>query len=373
MKYFLIAGEASGDLHGSYLIKALRQADPQAQICAWGGDLMQTAGAQLLKHYRDTAYMGFVEVVKHLPDIWRNLRTCRHDIEQFAPDAVLLIDYPGFNLRIAPFAHQKGYRVFYYISPQVWAWKANRVQLMRQYIEQLYAILPFEPDFYRQYGWNEVQFVGHPLLDALNDNNTDKLPPLALSYDGAKPVIALLPGSRTQEISRMLPTMLEATILLGSQYRYAVAGAPAVSRHFYAPFLQSYPHISLINGQTHALLRQARGAIVTSGTATLETALLGVPQVVVYKGNALSYYIARRLVKVRYISLVNLIADQTLVTELIQDQATPQNIAQALQPLLPDGETRTRLLDQYAQLHRQLGGIGASQRVAEDIVSRISI
>lgn len=365
MKYYLIAGEASGDLHGSNLIKALHHIDPQAQIRCWGGDLMQSAGAELVKHYRHTAYMGFAEVIKHLPAIWRNLRFCRQDLAAFQPDALILIDYPGFNLRIAPFAKQQKYRAFYYISPQVWAWKARRVEQMQRNIEKLYAILPFEVDFYRQHGWHEVEFMGHPLLDAIHA-------PAAISdkpdyYSATEPIVALLPGSRTQEIRRMLPVMLAATNLVGNAYHYVVAGAPALPPEFYTPFLRTYPHVHLVMNQTYDVLRRATAALVTSGTATLETALIGVPQVVCYRGSPISYYIAKQLVKVHYISLVNLILNEPAVTELIQHQFTPKNTADALCQILPTGKHRTDILLKYDQLRQQLGGAGASMRTAQDI------
>ncbi len=386
MKYYIIAGEASGDLHGSNLIKAINQIDPNAQIRCWGGDLMQAAGANLVKHYRHTAYMGFVEVLKHLPDIWRNLKFCRQDIAQFQPDALILIDYPGFNLRIAPFAKQQHYPVFYYISPQVWAWKARRVQLMKQTIDKLYAILPFEPDFYRQYEWQNVEFVGHPLLDAINepanDHKTIELINFAHPNTANEPtttvavppnLIVLLPGSRTQEIKRMLPIMLQATQLLQPPYQYIVAGAPALSPDFYAPFLQAYPQVSLAMNQTYNLLQHATAAMVTSGTATLETALFGVPQVVCYSGNYLSYQIAKRLVKIKYISLVNLILDQAAVCELIQHDFTPEKTATALAHILPNGAGREQLMQDYAHLKTILGGSGASMRTATDIYAHIRI
>lgn len=386
MKYYIIAGEASGDLHGSNLIKAIHQIDSHAQIRCWGGDLMQVAGADLVKHYRFTAYMGFVEVIKHLPDIWRNLRFCKQDIAQFKPDALILIDYPGFNLRIAPFAKQQNYRIFYYISPQVWAWKASRVALMKRTIDKLYAILPFEPAFYQKHDWQNVEFVGHPLLDCIQSplfepsqnkellaENKNKFE-IAINQlsNAAKPIIALLPGSRTQEISRILPLMLQASQLLGNTYHYVVAGAPALPSDYYVRFLQNYPHVSLVMNQTYDVLRQSAGAMVTSGTATLETALLGIPQVVCYSGNYFSYRIAKYLVDIKYISLVNLILDEAAVCELIQTTCTPENIANEMRLILPNGTKRANLLAAYTRLYKSMGGVGASMRTAKDIYNCIS-
>lgn len=398
MKYYIIAGEASGDLHGSNLIKALRQQDNNAQIRCWGGDLMEQAGGQLVKHYRDLAFMGFVEVIKNLPTIWRNFRECKADIQQFEPDALLLIDYPGFNLRMAQWAKKNGYRVFYYISPQVWAWKSGRVKQMKRDIEHLFVILPFEEAYFKQqWQWQSVTFVGHPLLDALDLKHTTPLSADVLglpSDDDNRPIIALLPGSRRQEIAQMLPQML-AIVPFFPQYRFVVAGAPAIPAELYRHFLDIAGNsVFLCRNQTHELLSMATAAIVTSGTATLETALFGVPQVVCYKGNPISYQLARYWIKVRYISLVNLILDRPAVCELIQHELTTERLKNELQAILPpmdnhyhyhyhhpnnDGDatasnisdsntnSRQRLLDDYRQLHQLLGGGGASERTAEAI------
>lgn len=380
MKYYIIAGEASGDLHGSNLIKALRQQDPDAQIRCWGGDLMQQAGGDLVIHYRNLAFMGFVEVIKNLPTIWRNFRSCRADIAHFKPDAVVLIDYPGFNLRMASWAKQNGYRVFYYISPQVWAWKSGRTVQMKRDIERLFTILPFEADYFsRQWQWTAVEFVGHPLLDILGNSRlltaADKAvlyPKLGLLANDERPIIALLPGSRRQEVAQMLPQMLAITPFF-PQYRFVVAGAPALPEAFYTSFLPPNNQVFLCQNQTYNLLALAEAALVTSGTATLETALFGVPQVVCYKGHPISYHLAKRWVKVRYISLVNLILDKPAVCELIQNDFCTENLKNALQNLLPDPTNGTcspiqqNLLADYAQLKQLLGGAGASERTAKAI------
>jgi lipid-A-disaccharide synthase len=373
MKYYLIAGEASGDLHGSNLMKALVGEDPKAAFRVWGGDLMEAAGGQLVKHYRDLAFMGFLEVVKNLPTILRNIRFCREDILQYQPDALILIDYPGFNLRIAEWAAKRGIRVFYYISPQLWAWHASRVKIIQASVDRLFAILPFEPAFYAKYGY-EVSYIGHPLLDVVEHFRP------AGDFRGRNglpggPLIGLLPGSRRQEISRMLRVMLDAIPLLPERYHYVIAGAPAIEAAFYEAIILQHPHIdgrvSIVHGQTYDLLHEVEAAAVTSGTATLETALFGVPQVVCYRGNALSFQIARRLVKVPFISLVNLIAGREVVRELIQDALTPRAIADALLPFLQASAERERIVEDYRFLREQLGGAGASGRAAREMRERM--
>src|SRR5579871_6480153 len=335
MRYYIIAGEASGDLHGSNLIKEIKKLDADATIRCWGGDMMQQAGAELVKHYRDLAFMGFIEVVKNLPTIFQNLKFCKEDILQFKPDALILIDYPGFNLRIAKWAKQNGLKIIYYISPQVWAWKENRVKMIRECVDKMLVILPFEKDFYKK--WNyEVEYVGHPLVEVIDNYHASQ--PIA----AGKPIIALLPGSRKQEILKKLPIMLEVSRSF-PDHQFIVAKAPGQDDDFYELLLQPYPAVSAVTGQTYALLSQAVAACVTSGTATLETALFGVPEVVCYKGNALSYHIARRLVKVKYISLVNLIMDKEVVKELIQDDLTVENLRRELDGLLNDPDRRQRL------------------------------
>lgn len=370
MKYYIIAGEASGDLHGSNLIRALREQDGASEIRCWGGDLMQQAGGTLVKHYRDLAFMGFLEVVKNIPAILRNLSFCKEDILKFQPDALILVDYPGFNLRIAAWAKARGIRVIYYISPQIWAWKEGRIRQIRKNIDLMLVILPFEQEYYRQRGM-EVVYVGHPLAEVVREAqaNLDAAPETGLSPLNHPHIIALLPGSREQEVSRKLPVMLEMSRAF-PDYQFVVAKAPSLSDEFYKPFLEAYPQVRWIRNRTYALLHQAKAALVTSGTATLETALFGVPQVVCYKGSTLSYLIARRLVKVRFISLVNLIMDREVVRELIQQDFRADRLRAALAEILYDLSTANRIMQDYAALKKLLEEGGrASENAAQRIVS----
>ncbi|MDX1315602.1 MAG: lipid-A-disaccharide synthase, partial [Eudoraea sp.] len=319
MKYYIIAGEASGDLHGSNLIKALRKQDDGAEIRCWGGDLMEKAGGVLVKHYREMAFMGFAEVLLNLRSIFRNIGFCKKDIAAFSPDVIIFIDFSGFNLRIAKWAKEKGYTTNYYISPQVWASRAGRVAKIKRDIDAMYVIMPFETEFYAQHGM-DVSFVGHPLLDAIGD-----FPPpdpdvfrLENGLHPNKPIIALLPGSRRQEVTKMLSVMLQ-TAADFPDYQFVVAGAPSLETAFYEDLLRGSSAV-LLSNKTYDVLGIAHAALVTSGTATLETALFEVPQVVCYKGNWLSYQIAKRIITLDYISLVNLIMDRPIVPELIQSQ-----------------------------------------------------
>lgn len=365
MRYYIIAGEASGDLHASNLMGELRKTDPDAEFRCWGGDLMQAAGGVLVKHYRDLAYMGFLEVVMNLRTIMKNLSFCKEDIQQSKPDAVILIDYPGFNLRIAEFAHQKGLKVIYYISPQVWAWKKSRVYGIRKNVDKMLVILPFEKEFYRRYDF-EVAFTGHPLLDIVNKPSVymDAEAFQVAHHLSDKPVIALLPGSRKQEISRMLPLMASLSGRFPA-YQFVIAGAPSIEPSFYGQWTgQAGP--AILFGQTHELLRHAHAALVTSGTATLETALFGIPQVVCYKGSSVSYAIARRIVDVKYISLVNLVMDKQVVKELIQGDLNKENLEKELNIILED-KNRQKIISEYNLLRDKLGGEGASQRAAAAI------
>ncbi len=369
MKYYIIAGEASGDLHGSNLIKELKQLDRSAAIRCWGGDKMQAAGGELIKHYRELAFMGFTEVIMNLRTIFRNLAFCKEDILQYRPDALILIDYPGFNLRIAKWAKEQGLKVIYYISPQVWAWKEGRVKTMKECIDKMLVILPFEKDYYKnKWSW-EVEYVGHPLVEEVNrqlasgsyrEGNYEKL--------SENSIIALLPGSRKQEIMKKLPVMLEVSKSFAG-YQFIVAKAPGVEETFYDELLKSYSNVSYVSNQTYNLLMQAKAALVTSGTATLETALFGVPEVVCYKGSYLSYQIGRRLVKVKYISLLNLIMDKLVVKELIQDQLTVDNLKAELQELLMNEDRKKQLQKDYKALKNLLSeGGNASAKAAQLIV-----
>ncbi|MCC7401156.1 MAG: lipid-A-disaccharide synthase [Chitinophagaceae bacterium] len=364
MKYYIIAGEASGDLHGSNLIKELKKMDAAATIRCWGGDKMQRAGGELVKHYRDLAFMGFAEVLMNLRTIFRNLKFCKEDILKFKPDAVILIDYPGFNLRMAKWAKQQGLKVIYYISPQVWAWKESRVKTMKQCIDKMLVILPFEKKYFHD-NWNwEVEYVGHPLVEVV-EHEKSKVKNQKFSD---KPIVALLPGSRKQEIIKKLPVMLEVSNYF-PDYQFIVAQAPSVEDAFYKTFTQQYPNVSSVTDKTYDLLLQARAALVTSGTATLETALFTVPEVVCYKGSPLSYQIGKRLVKVKYIALVNLIMDRPVVKELIQHDLTVENLKKELQELLTD-ETRLRQIRKdYSDLKQLLSeGGNASAKAARSII-----
>jgi lipid-A-disaccharide synthase len=377
MKYYLIAGEASGDLHGSNLIKAIRQKDAAANVRCWGGDKMQAAGATLVKHYRELAFMGFAEVVMNLRTILRNMRFCKQDIQAWRPDVLVFIDYPGFNIKIAEWAKPLGYKTVWYISPQVWAWKENRVKTLRRCIDKMLCILPFETAFYQK--WNyEVEYVGHPLIEEISrqkerledDLGSNTYSPF--TNDHSHPVIALLPGSRQQEILKKLPVMLEVAQRM-PQCRFVVAKAPGMDDAFYQPLLQPYNNVAAVRDATYALLQQATAALVTSGTATLETALFGVPEVVCYKGSAISYQIAKRLIKIKYISLVNLIMDRPVVKELIQDEMNADNLQEELEKILTDDTVYHRMKKDYAELWAVLNAGGnASEKAASIIVKLVN-
>jgi lipid-A-disaccharide synthase len=365
MQYYIIAGEASGDLHGSNLIKELLKKDPQGNFRCWGGDLMQKSGATVVKHYRELAFMGFAEVIKNLPAIFRNFKFCKQDIEAFQPDVIVLIDYPGFNLRIAEWAKEKGYKIVYYISPQVWAWKEGRVKQIKKVVDKMIVILPFEKSFYYN-KWNyNVEYVGHPLVDVVQQFVSDFRP----DVEYLKPVIALLPGSRKQEVKVKLPVMLEAAAAF-TDHQLVVARAASLDDEVYDELLRSYPEVISVKNQTYELLSQSTAALVTSGTATLETALFGVPQVVCYKGSAISYQIAKRLIKIKYISLVNLIMDKPVVKELIQHEFNVKQVREELNAILNDDKRKQQISDDYRELKEllQQGG-NASEKAASIIVS----
>ena len=366
MKYYIIAGEASGDLHASNLMKALKKIDPNAEFRFWGGDLMQAVGGTLVKHYRDLAFMGFVEVLFNLNTILKNLSFCKKDIEKYQPDVLILVDYPGFNMKIAKWAKQKGFQTHYYISPQIWAWKENRIKAIKRDVDQLYVILPFEKDFYEKKHNFNVHFVGHPLIDALAESRKTDFDAFTNEHGlDERPIIALLPGSRKQEISSMLKTMLALTDDF-PDYQFVIAGAPSQEKEFYQFFIQK-KNVFLAMGKTYELLSFSTAALVTSGTATLETALLKVPQVVCYKGSAISYEIAKRIVRLDYISLVNLIMDREVVKELIQSEFNVKNLKKELQKIL-EKETREQMFLDYFELEEKLGGKGASFKTAELIL-----
>lgn len=370
MKFYIIAGEASGDLHASNLMKALKKFDSSSEFRFWGGDKMAEVAGQPVKHIKDLAFMGFIEVVANLRTILSNIKFCKTDILNYKPDALILIDYPGFNLRIAEFAKANGIKVHYYISPQVWAWKQNRVHKIKRVVDELYCILPFEKDFYKKFDV-DVQYVGHPLVDAIKQFREK-----ALSSDQfitennltQQKILALLPGSRHQEIKRKLPIMLEAAKVF-TDYQILIAGAPNLSKEYYHA-LAGTTKINVLQNQTYDLLNNADLAMVTSGTATLETALFKVPEVVCYKGSAVSYQIAKRLIKVKYISLVNLIMDKLVVTELIQNDLTAKNLITELKSLTYTNSNKNKLLlENYDELEKKLGGGGASEKVAQLVLS----
>ena len=366
MKYYIIAGEASGDLHASNLMKSILKKDSSAEFRFWGGDLMtRVTGIQPVKHYRELAFMGFLEVAKNLKTILGNIRLCKEDIRNFQPDVLILVDYPGFNLRIAEFAKKLGIKVVYYISPQLWAWKEGRVEIIKKFVDEMLVILPFEKDFYSKHGV-DAHFVGHPLLDAISDlpeMNVEKFK----QENGLneKEIIALLPGSREQEVSKMLEIMLSVRPKF-EDYQFVIAGAPSLPKSFYEQYVDENVHF--VSNKTYDILRCSKAALVTSGTATLETALLNVPEVVCYRGSRISYEIGKRLIKnIKYISLVNLIMDREIVTELIQNELNTKNLVEELGMIL-EGDKRLQILDNYSQLREKLGGKGASDKAAAIIV-----
>jgi len=361
MKLFIIAGEASGDLHASNLIIELLKLDANIQIQAWGGDLMEKAGAKIVKHYSELAFMGFAEVLMNIRTIKANFKKCRKDIDSFNPDAVLMIDYPGFNLRIAPFIKKKNIPIVYYISPQIWAWKQSRVHQIKKLIDKMLVILPFEKAFYKKFDVS-VDFVGHPLIDAIKKDQSSIRK--EDEGDNTSKLIALLPGSRKQEIRKILPIMLEGTKNF-TDYELTIAGAPGISDELYKEVM-GHHQIGITREGTYPLLKRAHAAVVTSGTATLESALLKVPEVVCYKGNYLSYLIAKKLVKVKYISLVNLIMDKEVVKELIQIDCNKELIERELNSIINSNE-RALMLREFDSLEQNLGGPGASKKAADAV------
>ncbi len=359
MKYFVLAGEASGDKQAALLCEAIYRHDAEANIIGWGGEDMQGHGVKVTRHYRELAYMGFVEVVKHLPAIFRNFRICKEEILDFKPDALVLIDYPGFNLRMAVWAHKNKIPVYYYISPQLWAWHTSRVKQIIQAVRRMYVILPFEKKFYQQYGV-EVMYIGHPLAVEIKREGD-------FQYAPVKGRIALLPGSRKHEVERILPEMALLARMM-PDHTFCVAAVPHLSISVYQQLLSGIANIEIVSGDMKKVLAQSEAAIVTSGTATLETALLGVPQIVVYKGSPLSYQIAKRLIKVRFISLVNLIMDRQIVPELIQDECTAEKMHQYLLQILTPSEYE-HMLKEYKKLGEMLTTGGGAEAAAIDIIS----
>ena len=373
MKYYIITGEASGDLHASNLMKAIVEKDNDAEFRFWGGDNMKNVGGTLVKHIKDLAFMGFVEVIMNIRTIAKNMKFCKQDILDFQPDVLILVDYPGFNLRIAEFAHQKSIKIHYYISPQIWAWKQNRVHKIKKVVDQMYCILPFEKEFYKKFDV-DVNYVGHPLIDAIYDFKKTALSKsefLEKNQLKDKPILAILPGSRNQEIKVKLPIMLQAAKAFPN-HQLVIAGAPNKSIAFYQEFAQG-TQVQILENQTYDLLNNSDLAIVTSGTATLETALFHIPQVVCYKANPISYAIGKRVVKIKYISLVNLILDELVVTELIQHDLTPNNIINELKKIeIHQSEGRLKMEKSYQILEEKLGGTGASKKVADLLIKNLN-
>lgn len=369
MKYYIIAGEASGDLHAANLMKALKEVDKNADFRFWGGDLMQKQGGTLVKHYKELAFMGFAEVLMNLRTIFKNISFCKEDIKIYKPDAIIFVDYPGFNMRIAKWAREKGFPTHYYISPQIWAWKENRIKKIKRDVDEMYVILPFEEKFYTQKHDFPVHFVGHPLLDAIENRPPVDVDSFKKNHSlDKRPVIALLPGSRKQEIEKMLEVMLSITEDF-KEYQFVIAGAPSQDEEFYHKFIKK-SNVKLIMNKTYDVLGISHAALVTSGTATLETALFKVPEVVCYKGNRISYQIAKQVINLDYISLVNLIMDREVVKELIQNDFKPENLKIELNKIL-DMKNRKRIFEDYFDLEQKLGGKGASKKTAELIYSKI--
>jgi lipid-A-disaccharide synthase len=367
MKYYIIAGEASGDLHGSNLIKKLHKLDAYADIRCWGGDKMKAAGATLVKHYKELAFMGFAEIIKNLPAILKNFKFCKEDISAFQPDVIIFIDYPGFNLRRAQWAKENNYKTVFYISPQVWAWKESSVINIKKYIDKMIVILPFEKEFFKK--WNyKVDYVGHPLVNVVNDFKKAH-PEIHVSEN----TIALLPGSRKQEINTKLPVMLQASKNF-PDYQFIVAKAPSLEDEFYEGFIKDYKNVRVISNETYSLLMKSVAALVTSGTATLETALFGVPEIVCYKAGNISYQLAKRLVKLKFISLVNLIINKEVVKELIQNELTAEKITSELKTILFDPEKRKKMKAHYSQLKDLLSeGGNASENAAKIIYEFVTV
>ena len=376
MKYYLIAGEASGDLHASRLMRSLKAKDAEAEFRYFGGDLMAAEGGTLVKHYRELAYMGFIPVLLHLPTILHNMKMCKHDITAWQPDVVILVDYPGFNLKIAKYAHRQNFKVYYYISPKIWAWKEYRIKNIKRDVDELFSILPFEVDFFEKKHHYPIHYVGNPTAQEVREyKDPSNLPCLGEAHDTplkqgeTEGVVALLAGSRKQEIKDNLPAMIEATRHLADRYDIVLAGAPSIPPEYYKPFLKG-SSVRLVVNETYRLLSEATAALVTSGTATLETCMFRVPQVVCYYTPLKRFigFMRRLVLNVKYISLVNLIADREVVTELVADTFSVDNIRHELEKILPGGPDRQRMLDDYEEVHRRLGESDAPDRAAEIMI-----
>lgn len=369
MKYYIIVGEASGDMYGASLMRALKAKDPEAEFRYWGGDAMKSVEGEPVRHIRELAIMGFVEVVRLLGTVMANIRLCKHDIEQYAPDAIIYVDYPGFNMRIEKYAHKRGYLNIHYISPQLWAWKKGRIKKMRRDLDRLCYILPFEQKFYEDGKLPQAVYVGHPLLDVVERYRAAN----GEKSGNCEKVVALLPGSRKQELKRTMPLMMQ----LAKNYpdhRFEVAGMTLIGEEFYRNYTKGIDNVRVVYDQTYSLLSRSEGAVVCSGTATLETALFDVPQVVCYSGNPLSIAIARSLVskRINYISLVNLIVDEPVVCELIQEDFNIVRLKEEFEKIINNQECRRRVMEGYERLHNMLGGSGASERTADEVMKLIA-
>lgn len=372
MKYYIVAGEASGDLHASNLMKAIKAKDPDADFRCWGGDLMEAAGGEIVKHYRDLAFMGFWEVFTHLNTVLRNIKICETDILLYEPDAVILVDYPGFNLRIAEFVKAQGYKVFYYISPQIWAWKKGRIKKIKRVVDEMMVILPFEEEFYAKNNM-KVHYVGHPLLDAVSKDlkTSDEVKNFRSAYGlDDREIIALMPGSRKQEITMLLPQMLKM-VKLFPQYQFVLSVVNWQPRELYDKYIKDTP-VTCVTGSAYPMLANAKAAIVTSGTATLETAMIGTPQVVCYVAGKISYHIAKHLIKgINFISLPNLIMDRKLVTELIQSDYNTERLKEELVLITENQEHIAKLKSEYDELYDKLGNGSASAKAAEVVLAHL--
>ena len=370
MKYYIIAGEASGDLHGSNLVKEIFRIDKNAIIRAWGGEKMMDAGATVIKNYKDLSFMGFYEVMLNLNTILKNIRFCKSDIKKFNPNKIILIDYPGFNLRIAKWAKKNNFFVNFYIAPQIWAWKESRIDIIKKYIDRLYVILPFEKNYFKNKHNYKVKYLGHPIMDSIkNFNNTDNKKSFLEKnkIDDNRKIVAILPGSRKQEIRKILKIMLN---VIGnfSDYQFIIAGVPNIKKNFYRSIIKDFD-VKMVENQTYDLLSNASAALVTSGTATLETALFKVPQVVCYKTSLISFFLAKIFVKIKYISLVNLIVDREIIKELVQSRCTKNNIINELTQVLKKRNALT-IKKNYDELISLIGSFGTSKRIATDIINK---
>lgn len=365
MKYYLVAGEASGDLHGSNLMKEIKTHDPQAEFRFWGGDLMKAQGGTLVRHYKDHDFMGIIEVVKHLPTILNNISSCKKDIASYKPDAVIFVDFPGFNLQLVSFVKKLGIKTFYYISPTIWAWKESRANIVKKYVDHMFCIFPFEKDFYKTRHNHDVDFVGHPLLDSIYSNNSfvnfsDFRKQHNLPAD--KEIIAILPGSRTAEVRENLKIM-QAVTMHYPNYQFVIAGMNHFEKSFYEQYITN-SNITVLFNMTYQILHVATAAIVVSGSATLETAIIGTPQIIVYKTNPITFWIGKNLVKLKFIGLPNIIMDRAIVPEILQENMTPAAIRDVLDKILYDKKYRQKNMDDYKELAVKLGGPGASKRTA---------